>query len=98
MSDYPDTDEYEVELDSGEVVQVVELADEVELSSSKRIQLERFEPIEEETSIGASIPGYSGRERLAIIESLSKLTCDICERNLTRRYEAHVRAEAFGDE
>jgi len=97
-SDTPDSGDYTVELDDGTEVSVVEYQESAELTSSKKIQLEQFEPINEFVGLTTALPdGASPEVRMEIIMQTARLTRDVCETNVARVYEQYVRKQAFGE-
>lgn len=72
---------------------------EVTVSAGKKVQLEKFEPIDERATVTAEVPdGLSDDEFTEFVEELRALAWDEAETGVATRYEAHVRAEAFGDD
>lgn len=97
-SDDPDPDEYTVELSDGTEVSVTEHLTEATLTSNKKIQLEQFEPIAEEAALTTALPeGMDAEGRVALIMHTARFARDVCETNVARRYEQHVKQEAFGE-
>lgn len=94
-----DADEYTVTLDSGDEVNVTEFTDEYHTSCDRKVQLDRYEPISEHVSLGGTFENadLTPQDRLAIIMMSARLSRDICETQLMRRYEEYVREETFGE-
>jgi len=78
---------------------VTEHITEVSVSAGRKRQLEQYEPINEQTTITADVPdGLSEAELDEFMEALSVKAREQCEQGITRRFEEHVREEAFGDD
>jgi len=78
---------------------VTEHITQVEIDAGRKKQLERYEPISEHTTITADVPdGLSEEELDEFVEALSVKARERCEQGITRRFEEHVREEAFGDD
>ncbi|WP_372614453.1 hypothetical protein [Halomonas sp.] len=71
--------------------------DTVEVAAGKKIQLEQFEPIDDNVSLSADLSGLDIETKVAVINELGEMARDACEANIARRYEQHVRKEAFGE-
>jgi hypothetical protein len=70
--------------------------DGVEVSASRKIQLEQYEPIETSTTLTATKPDDVDYDEW--VEALSDLAMSEAERAAMARHEEHVREEAFGDD
>lgn len=93
------SDEYVVELEDGTEVNVIEYQTEATVSAGKKVQLEQFEPIDEHASVKVEKPeGMSSADWTKVVMHNARFARDVCETNVARRYEQHVRKAAFGDE
>jgi hypothetical protein len=95
MADDLDAADYEVTLEDGETVNAADFITVGATASGKKVQLEQFEPIDENAEVTADLSDLSPQDTLDVLDSLGQLSRDACERNLARRYEEHVRKEAF---
>jgi hypothetical protein len=90
MSDPPDL--------PGDVT-VRETVDGVEVSASRKVQLDQYEPIETYVGLNATKPGEMDEETFdQWVEALSELAMQEAERAAMQRHEQYVREEAFGDD
>lgn len=77
------------------MTQHLDKVDEVEVSASRKIQLEQYEPIEAYVGLTATVPEEADAD--AVAEELSDYAMEEAERAAMRRHEEYVREEAFGD-
>lgn len=68
---------------------------EVSVSAGRKVQLDQYEPINEQATVTADVP--DGEDPEDIMEKIRELAWDECERGVMKRYEEHVRDEAFGE-
>jgi len=67
---------------------------EVSVSAGRKVQLERYEPIEEYATVTVEVPDdLGGAELSAFMESVADLAWDECERGLMKRREQHIENE-----
>jgi len=95
MTDDLDAADYEVTLEDGETANAADFITVGATASGKKVQLEQFEPIDENAEVTADLSDLSPQDTLDVLDSLGQLSRDVCERNLARRYEEHARKEAF---
>lgn len=81
---------------SDKVTDVRETIDGVEVSASRKIQLDQYEPIETFVSLKATKPDDADFD--SWVESLSDVAMQEAERAAMARHEEYVREEAFGDD
>ncbi|AGM10936.1 hypothetical protein M193_gp064 [Halorubrum tailed phage 7] len=99
MSNDVDPDAYTITLADGSEVSVIEFQTEATLSAGKKVQVEQFEPIDDRATITVAKPeGMSAEDWTAVVMHNARYARDVCETNVARRYEEHVRKAAFGDE
>lgn len=99
MSDGVQPDEYAITLEDGTEVNVIEYQTEATLSAGKKIQLEQFEPIDDRATVTVGRPeGMAAEDWTRVVMHNARFARDVCEENVTRRYEEHVRQAAFGDD
>lgn len=99
MSEEVDPEAYTVELADGTAVNVIEYQTEAVLSAGKKVQVEQFEPIDDRATVTVAKPdGMSAEDWTKVVMHNARYARDVCETNVARRYEEHVRAAAFGDE
>ena len=91
MADDLDAADYEVTLEDGETVNAADFITVGATASGKKVQLEQFEPIDENAEVTADLSDLSPQDTLDVLDSLGQLSRDVCERNLARRYEEHVQ-------
>jgi hypothetical protein len=93
-------DERTVTTSDGDEVTVRETVDAVEVSASRRKQLDQYEPIEELALLKATKPdaGLPAEEFDAWLESLADIAWAEAERGVMARWEQYVREESFGDD
>lgn len=98
-SEAPEATEYAVELEDGSTVNVLEHTDEFSVSAGRKLQLDQYEPINEQATLDGTIPdvAMTAEQRLAFIMESARAARDICETQIMRRYEEYVREEAFGE-
>jgi hypothetical protein len=78
---------------------VRETVEEVEVSASRKMQLEQYEPIEASVGLSAVKPeGLDDDEVESFIEELSDLAMTEAEKAAMRRHEEYVREEDFSDD
>lgn len=75
---------------------VRETIDGVEVSASRKIQLDQYEPIESYVSLQATKPDDADFDEW--VAELSELAMAEAERAAMQRHEQYVREEAFGDD
>lgn len=77
-----------------EPADVLEWVEEVSVSAGRKMQLERYEPINEQVTYQLEFPdGQTVEEKAELIEEAQADARDRCERALIRRYEENVRAD-----
>lgn len=67
-----------------------------EVSASRTIQLDEYEPIETSVTLKAEKPDDADYDEW--VEGLSELAMAEAERAAMERHEEYIREEAFGDE
>lgn len=92
------TDEYTIETDDGDEVDVRETVDAVEVSAERKVQLDQYEPIAAFILLAATKPNVSGENFMSWLRSLANLAMAEAERAAMERHEEYVREEAFGDQ
>lgn len=76
----------------------LEAVTEVSVSTGRKVQLEQFEPINEQVTMQVEFSDENTpEEKLAAIEAAEQAAWAAAERGLARRYEEQVREEAFGE-
>lgn len=100
-------DERTITTSSGETVTVRETVTEVQVSAGRKMQLEQYEPINEQVTLTAEKPseivGIDSDSTIARetfdewLEQLADLAWDSAERGLMRRYEENVREDDYGE-
>jgi hypothetical protein len=76
----------------------LEHVSEVSVSTGRKRQLEQYEPINEQVTLTLEFSDeIPAEEKKAAIEVAEEAAWDQCEGGVMRRYEEHIREEAFGD-
>jgi hypothetical protein len=93
-------DERTVTTSDGDEVTVRETVDAVNVSASRKKQLDQYEPISEHVTVEASKPadGLPAAEFDAWLEGLADIAWAEAERGVMARWEQYVREESFGDD
>jgi len=94
-------DDYAVTLSDGTSVDVLEFVDSASISAGRKVQLDRYEPIEEQATLEVGFADTvveSGEDRLAVIMGTARAARDLCEHRIMSRLEQQIREEDFGDE
>jgi len=76
--------------------EIQETVNGVEVSASRKIQLDQYEPIETYVSLSADKPEDEDFDEW--VEALSDLAMKEAERAAMARHEEYVREEAFADD
>jgi hypothetical protein len=80
--------------DDTETNSVYEHVTEVEISASRRVQLDQYEPIEESCTLTIELPDHlSEEERRSLVESTADEAWEEADRGVMKRYENHLRKE-----
>lgn len=88
-----------IELDDTEGVEVSDDVTEVEVSATRKVQLDQYEPFSAGVTLKAEAPTEGDSPPFRVwLDALHQKAVEQAEKVALRRHEEYVRQEAFDDE